>query len=66
MPGSGARHCPSKRRWPASGCSLPITVEQYHRLIEQGTLPEDATVELLRGALVRKDRSVVGADRMGA
>src|SRR5258705_4361722 len=41
---------------------FPITVEQYHRMIEQGTVPEDATVELLRGALVRKDRSVLGED----
>ena len=42
-----------------------ISVEQYHRMIEQGTIPEDATVELLRGALVRKDRSVIGEDPMG-
>jgi Uma2 family endonuclease len=44
---------------------FPITVEQYHRMMEQGTVPEDATVELLRGALVRKDRSVIGEDPTG-
>jgi Uma2 family endonuclease len=44
---------------------FPITVEQYHRMIESGTVPEDSTVELLRGALVRKDRSVIGEDPMG-
>ena len=44
---------------------FPITVEQYHRIIENGAVPEDATVELLRGALVRKDRSVIGEDPMG-
>ena len=42
-----------------------FTVEQYHRMIEAGILPEDSTVELLHGILVRKDRSVVGEDPMG-
>ena len=44
---------------------IPITVEQYQRMIEEGIVPEDATVELLHGALVRKDRSIVGEDPMG-
>jgi Uma2 family endonuclease len=44
---------------------VPITVQQYHRMIDEGILPEDATVELLRGVLVRKDRSAPGEDAMG-
>ncbi len=44
---------------------FPITIEQYHRMIEQGIIPEDSSVELLRGMLVRKDRSVIGEDPMG-
>jgi Uma2 family endonuclease len=44
---------------------VPITLEQYHRMVEQGILPEDGTVELLRGILVRKDRSAPGDDPMG-
>ena len=44
---------------------FPITVEQYHRMIEQGIVPEDSTVELIRGMLVRKDRGIVGDHSMG-
>ena len=44
---------------------VPLTVEQYQRMIEEAILPEDSTVELLRGVLVRKDRSVIGEDPMG-
>jgi Uma2 family endonuclease len=44
---------------------VPITVQQYQRMIEQEIVPEDSTVELLRGVLVRKDRSVLGEDPMG-
>ena len=44
---------------------VPLTVEQYQRMIEEGIVPEDSTVELLHGALVRKDRSVIGEDPMG-
>lgn len=36
---------------------VPLTVEQYHRMIEEGILSEDPSVELLNGLLVRKDRS---------
>jgi Uma2 family endonuclease len=34
----------------------PLNVEQYHRMIEQGVLPEGAPIELIDGLLVRKDR----------
>jgi Uma2 family endonuclease len=44
---------------------VPLTVDQYVRMIEQGILSEDGGVELLRGVLVRKDRSVIGEDPMG-
>jgi len=44
---------------------VPLTVEQYQRMIEEGIVPEDSTVELLRGVMVRKDRSVIGEDPMG-
>ena len=44
---------------------FPITVAQYHRMIEQGIVPEDSTVELIRGMLVRKDRGIAGEHSMG-
>jgi Uma2 family endonuclease len=44
---------------------FPITVEQYHQMIEQGIVPEDSTVELIRGMLVRKDRGIAGEHSMG-
>jgi Uma2 family endonuclease len=44
---------------------LPISVGQYHRMIEAGIVPEDSTVELLYGMLTLKDRSVIGEDPMG-
>jgi len=34
----------------------PLTVEQYHAMIEAGILPEGEPIELLNGLLVRKDR----------
>ncbi|HEV8239745.1 MAG TPA: Uma2 family endonuclease [Thermoanaerobaculia bacterium] len=43
---------------------LPLSVEQYDRMIEEGILPEDTTVELLDGILVRKDRGDAGGDPM--
>lgn len=42
----------------------PLSVEQYHRMIETGILPEGAPIELLDGVLVRKDRAAVGEDLM--
>src|SRR4051794_669853 len=44
---------------------VAITTQQYQKMIEQQIVPEDATIELLRGILVRKDRSVIGEDPMG-
>jgi Uma2 family endonuclease len=44
---------------------VPLTIAQYQHMIDQGIVPEDSTVELLRGVLVRKDRSVIGEDPMG-
>ena len=43
---------------------LPLSVEQYDRMIEEGILPEDTSIELLDGILVRKDRGDVGGDPM--
>ena len=44
---------------------VPLTVEQFQRMIEEGIVPEDGTVELLLGVMVRKDRSVSGEDPTG-
>lgn len=44
---------------------VPISIEQYQRMIEEGIVPEDNTVELLRGVLIRKDRSTLGEGSMG-
>jgi Uma2 family endonuclease len=43
---------------------VPLTVEQYHRMIETGILEEGAPIELLDGFLVRKDRSAAGEKPM--
>ena len=43
---------------------VPWTVEQYHRAVQTGLVPEDASVELLDGFIVRKDRSAAGEDAM--
>jgi hypothetical protein len=37
----------------ARAAIVPLTGEQYRRMIEQGIVPEDSSVELLRGVLVR-------------
>src|SRR5439155_15439399 len=41
-----------------------LTVDQYHDFIDNGTIPEDPSMELLDGLLVRKDRSATGEDPM--
>jgi len=41
---------------PAGIGIVPLTVEQYHRMIETGILPEGAPIELLGGLLVPKIR----------
>jgi Uma2 family endonuclease len=43
---------------------MPLTVEQYHRMLETGILQDCDPYELLDGYLVRKDRSKTGADPM--
>ncbi len=40
------------------------TVEQYHRAIESGLVPEDTAVELLDGFIIRKDRAKAGESPM--
>lgn len=40
------------------------TVDQYHRAIESGLVPEDSAVELLDGFIVRKDRAKAGESPM--
>lgn len=43
---------------------LPLTVEQYERMIDDGILSEDTGMELLDGVIVRKDRGDPGGDPM--
>jgi hypothetical protein len=40
------------------------TVEQYHRAIESGLVPDDTAVELLDGFIIRKDRAKAGESPM--
>jgi hypothetical protein len=42
----------------------PLSVEQYHRMIDEGILPENTGTELLDGVLVGKDRGDPGGDPM--
>lgn len=42
-----------------------ITTDQYHKMIENGIIPEDSSTELLDGLIVHKDRSDFGGDPMG-
>jgi Uma2 family endonuclease len=41
---------------------VPLSVGQYHRMIEAAILTEGEPIELIDGLLVRKDRSAVGGD----
>jgi Uma2 family endonuclease len=43
---------------------VPWTVDQYHRAIASGLVPEDSSVELLDGFIVCKDRAAAGEDPM--
>ena len=55
------------RHAPAAGPDRPafrLTVDQYHRMIENGILEEGIPVELLDGRLEWKDRSATGGDPM--
>src|SRR6476646_2413621 len=47
---------PEVPRWRGLLDLQPLTLEQYHRMIETGILAEDAPVALLEGYLVAKDR----------
>lgn len=42
----------------------PLSVDQYHRMIETGVLAEGQPLELVDGFVVRKDRSPLGGDAM--
>src|SRR5438067_12680732 len=42
----------------------PITVSEYHRMIDDGSIEEGAPYELLDGLIVRKDRSAQGENPM--
>jgi Uma2 family endonuclease len=44
---------------------MRFSTDQYHAMLESGIVPEDSTIELLYGMLVRKDRAVLGEDPMG-
>ncbi len=43
---------------------VPLTVEQYHRMLAEGILREGEPTELIDGILVRKDRSDRGGNPM--
>lgn len=43
---------------------MRFTVEQYHRMIESGIVPEDHRYELIHGYILPKDRSHAGDDPM--
>jgi hypothetical protein len=43
---------------------VPLTVEQYHTMLERGILNDGDPVELVEGLLVRKDRSAQGGPPM--
>jgi len=45
-----------EERPAACGELVPLTVEQYHRMISAGILEEGEPIELLDGMLVTKDR----------
>lgn len=40
-------------------------VEQYHRLIDEGILPEDGSYELLHGLILKKDNGTLGEQTLG-
>jgi Uma2 family endonuclease len=43
---------------------VPLTVEQYHTMLERGILQDGDPIELVEGLLVRKDRGVTGRPPM--
>lgn len=42
----------------------PLTVDEYHRMIRSGELPEDTSIELIHGFLTKKNRAAAGDDPM--
>ena len=59
----GTTHLEPLRELAEEGAVLfPLEVDQYHRMIANGILPEGEPFELLDGYLVRKDRSAAGED----
>src|SRR5207244_2269680 len=57
-----ATHKPHPMEPPAQ--FVPLTLEQYHKMIETGILISGDPIELLDGLLVPKDRSKAGEDPM--
>ncbi len=43
---------------------VPLTVEQYHVMLEKGILRDGDPIELVEGLLVRKNRAAAGEDEM--
>src|SRR5438876_9760079 len=43
---------------------VPLSVEQYHKMISNGILREGDSIELIDGILIRKDRADKGGDPM--
>lgn len=43
---------------------VPLTVEQYHVMLEKGILQDGDPIELVEGLLVRKNRAAAGEDEM--
>jgi Uma2 family endonuclease len=62
-PTTSHRMPPSSSRAPRPRI-VPLTVDQYHRMIESGILAEDPGIELLNGMLVRKDRGAMHVSDM--
>lgn len=44
---------------------VPITVDQYHKMIRTGIIPDGSPIELIDGVLLWKDRSSSKGDPMG-
>jgi Uma2 family endonuclease len=62
MPAANSTRLP---RASARMAVVPLTIGQYQKMIEDGIVAEDSSVELLRGVMVRKDRSAIGEDPIG-
>ncbi len=43
---------------------VPLTVEQFHGMLEKGILRDGDPIELVEGLLVRKNRAAAGEDQM--